>query len=253
MFSDERKTGIVEFIRKHKKATVAELALQFNASAGTIRNDLRELQNAGFLTRTHGGAMEKIQMGFEPNSLQKEVQNLPQKKRIAAAAMKLIQDGDKIILDTGTTTYELAKLLVEKNNLTVLTNDLKIAGLLENSDTTNIILLGGIVRKKFHCTLTIQGRDILKGLMADKAFMGVNCFSLSRGATTPDIQHAETKKNMIKTANKVILLFDSSKIGKISFAEFASLDDIDTIITDQINPDDKELLEENGIEVIVAE
>jgi len=253
LFSDERKIGIVEFVKERKKATVAELTARFNASAATIRNDLRDLQNAGFLTRTHGGAMEKIQMGFEPDSLQKEVHNLHQKKYIAAAALKLIQDGDKVILDTGTTTCELAKLLAEKKDVTVLTNDLKIAGILEHDPVTNIILLGGIVRINFHCTLAIQGKDVLKGLMADKAFMGVNCFSLSRGATTPDIQHAETKISMIKAANKVILLFDSSKIGKISFAEFASLDDIDTIITDHIDPNDKKLLEESGIEVIIAE
>jgi DeoR family transcriptional regulator, fructose operon transcriptional repressor len=250
LFAEERKAQILELLKKKKKITVPELSHIFHVSGATIRTYLRDLQTAGTLTRTHGGAIEKTQTGFELDANQREIQNLRQKKNIAHIALELIHDGDKIILDTGTTTRELAKLLNEKKNITALTNDLKIAEILEEYESIEILFLGGKIRKKFHCTVGLQGRNIYSGLIFDKAFMGVNSFSLEKGATTPDINHAEIKKEMVKMSNKLILLCDSSKIGKVSFAQFATIEDIDSLVTDQISTNDKEKIEEAGIEVI---
>ena len=252
IFAEERRTKILELVKKQKKVTVPDLCNLYNVSSATIRGDLRELQQSGLLTRTHGGAIEKTQTGFELDATQKKIQNLAEKQMIAQIALNLIEDGDKIILDTGTTVFELAKLLNKKKNLTVLTNDIVIARTLEDFDRIRIILMGGILRKHFHCTVGIQGKEICTDLIVDKAFMGANCLSLANGATTPDIDQAETKKTMISITNKRIILCDASKIGKVSFARFATIEHIDTLITDKISKDEKHKFENNGVEVLVA-
>ena len=118
---------IVELINKEIKTTVANLCEKFSVSPATIRNDLRELELAGLLKRTHGGAISNRKASFELNSYQKEVENLEKKAAVAKAAIQYVQDGDIIAIDTGTTTLELAKLLVGRRNITVVTNDLEIA------------------------------------------------------------------------------------------------------------------------------
>jgi DeoR family fructose operon transcriptional repressor len=254
LFVEERKQKILEYIATRKKATVAELCEEFRVSSATIRNDLRDLEAGALLIRTHGGAMVKSKTGLELDSSQKQVQNLEAKRRIAEAALGLLEDGDTILLDTGTTTIELARLLSRKRNLTVVTNDLPIALLLEELDTVSVVFIGGILRRRFHCTMAYgKGwRELLMGLTVDKAFMGVNSLSLEKGATTPDVVHAETKKLMVEMAVKVILLCDSSKFGRSSFARFATLDQIDAIVTEAIQDELRQQFEEQGIEVILA-
>ena len=255
LFVEERKMKILEFIEEHRKATVIELCQQFKVSSATIRNDLRDLETAGLLIRTHGGAMVKTKTGLEPDMSLRKVQNLDEKRRIALAALRLVEDGDTIILDTGTTTYELARLLGEKRNITVVTNDLPIALLLEEFESVRVVVVGGMVRRKFHCTVasSFSGMNALSDLTVDKAFMAANGFSLEKGASTPDLNHSETKKLMISIAARVILLFDSSKMGRNSFAIFAPPDRIDAVVTDFLHDEEKRLMEESGIEPILAE
>ena len=252
LFVEERKIKIVEFLEEHKKATVAQLCDHFGVSSATIRNDLRDLENSQLIVRTHGGAMVRTKTGLELDSSQKEVQRLEAKQTIAAAALEMIDDGDTIILDTGTTTLELAKRLSERSGITVVTNDLAIALVLEQQQETDIVFMGGIVRKKFHCTVSFgdSGAQILPGLVVDKAFMGTNGLSLSRGATTPDINTAQTKKLMVSMASSVIVLCDSSKIEKDSFAQFAPLESIDIIVTESCRESEQARLEEKGVDVV---
>ena len=254
LFLEERQIKILERIEENRKVTVAELCVTFGVSSATIRNDLRDLEASGRIIRTHGGAMVKSKTGLEPNSNERGVEALPEKRRIAEAALRLVDDGDTVVLDTGTTTLELARLLGRKRDITVVTNDLAIALLLEESESVKVVFLGGVVRKGFHCTLVYgqQGSGILEGLSVDTAFMGANGFSADRGASTPDIHHAETKQLMMTIAAKVVLLFDSRKIGRTSFALFAPLDRVDAVVTDAVKEADRKKLEENGIEVIVG-
>lgn len=251
-FTEERRIKILDMIRKNRKVMVSDLTREFSVSAATIRTDLRQLQQAGHVIRTHGGALERTKTGEELDSQQKEIQNLSEKRAIAEAALNYIEDGDTVIIDTGTTTLELAKLLHKKKNLSVVTNDIQIASVLEGCDSINIILMGGIVRKGFHCTVGIHGREITTKMIVDKAFMGTNSFSASSGATTPDLHQAETKKHMISISSKVILLCDSSKIGRASFAQFATADQIDILITNPFENSLKSQLEELGIEVVIS-
>jgi DeoR family fructose operon transcriptional repressor len=252
MFAEERKDKIMDLIAGDKKVTVTQLSHLFGVTDVTVRNDLRDLEKGGLLTRTHGGAIERTMTGFEQDSRQKGVHNLEAKQKIARAALDLVNDGDTIILDTGTTTLELARLLGRRRNVTVVTNDLVIAQVLEDAEAINVVFMGGLVRKGFHCTLGVQGRLMTAELTIDKAFMAANGFSVTKGATTPDIQQAETKKNMIAVSSKIILLCDRNKIGRVSFVQFAGPHQIDTLVTDQLDQKEEMLVENTGIELMLA-
>lgn len=251
MFAEERKKQIIELVVKNEKVTVPYLSKFFNVSSATIRNDLRELENGGLLKRTHGGAMSTSKSSFEVEPKDKEIKNIDEKKAIAEEALKLIENGDTIMLDTGTTTFQLANLLSKRENLTIVTNDILIANKLEEFDSNNVILIGGMLRKKYHCVVGNLGVNMISNLVIDKAFMAANGLSTLRGASTPDINQSEIKKSMISISDKVIFLCDSTKIGKNSFINFAQIDQIDTIITDsKINDKIKEKFETQGVEVI---
>lgn len=253
LFAEERKKQIVAVIRDRKKVTVPFLCDFFKVSPATIRNDLAELENIKLIKRTHGGAIDLSQTGYEPSSNEKKVKNLHLKKAIAKESVKFIEDNDIIILDAGTTTIELAKLLHGYSNLTVVVNDITIAQYLENIDGVNIILIGGAIRKKQHCAVGPIASKILNELSVDKVFLGTNGFTLERGCTTPDMNQAEIKEIMVKIASKVFVLCDSSKFGNTSFSQFAPPSLIDVLITDhEVEKDYYESLTKEIPKTIIA-
>ena len=185
IFAEERKHMIVELINKQVKTTVAELCEKFSVSPATIRNDLRELEFAGLLKRTHGGAISNKKASYELNSYQKEIENVDKKVMIGKAAAKYIQDGDIIAIDTGTTTFEFVKLIPSRANITVVTNDLQIATYLEEQSDVGVIMTGGTVRRNFHSTTGPIALGALKGLNVDRSFIAANGATPDRGITTP--------------------------------------------------------------------
>jgi DeoR family transcriptional regulator, fructose operon transcriptional repressor len=252
IFVEERKRGVISFVNERRRATVTELCSKFAVSPATIRSDLRDLEQDGLLVRTHGGATAKDKARFELDAREKSVQHADEKRAVAARALVCIEDGDAILLDTGSTTLELAALLQARHNITVVTNDLVIAQLLEDHPSATIHLVGGMVRKRFHCSVGTRAEQFLHGLKVDKAFMAANGFSIRTGATTPDLEHAEIKRRMMAIATKTFLLVDSSKLGKSSFAQFAAADAIDCVIVDDIPGTESRALEEMGVEVLLA-
>jgi len=252
MFAEERKLKIIDLLNQNKKVTVTELVRLFNVSSATIRSDLRELDDKAQIIRTHGGAIIETGAGFEPDTKQKRDLNLAAKQQIAQLAIDLINDGDTVIFDTGTTTLELAKLLNQRHRVTAVTNDFEIARVLEEMNSISVVMLGGELHKNFHCTVGAAGIDMLAQSTVDKAFMGTNSLSISKGASTPNLQQAELKKAMIASAQKIILLCSNRKPSKDSFAHFASLDQIDTLIIEKIDVNEKFEFEERGVEVLTA-
>ena len=232
LFAEERQRIILEKLEADSKVLVQDLAESFNVSQATIRTDLRELENAGSLIRTHGGAIPMLRVGFEQNTQQKQVTYINERKRIAEAALNFVRDGDTIAIDTGTTAYEFAKLLQAKNELTIVTNDLLIASLLEDFTDFKIIMIGGRVRKGFHCTLGTMALEQISDINVDTAFISGNAFNFERGFMTPSTGHAEIKKRMKGIASKSVMLMGSHKIGSLSLYTFARLSDIDVWITD---------------------
>lgn len=254
MFAEERKRLIVSEVNKRYKITVPQLCELFMVSPATIRNDLRDLEAAGLLKRTHGGAIKNNeQTNFEPNSNEKEISNVNEKSAIAQAAIKYIREGDTIVLDTGSTIYEFAKTLKAVKNLTVVTNDLQTALYLEKETSVSVILVGGTVRKGFHCAVGARTLASLEGLHVDKAFIAANGISATYGITTPNIEISKVKERFIQMANEVYLLADSSKFGKTSFVRFADLKSINVLITDEgIAQDYLQELHNLDVDVVIA-
>jgi len=233
IFMEERQNKILSLLNSQKKLLVNDLCDFFSVSPGTIRNDLNQLERLGLLKRTHGGAiLPEMKSGYEQTSTQKENTNLEQKISIADYAVNLIDDDDIIALDTGTTTYCLAKQLLHKKNLTVVTNDIRIATLMEEFQNTSVILVGGILRKGFCCTTGSIANDLLSSLNVDKVFFSTNAVDPEGNLCTPDLEQAQTKRALIAMGRQSILLCDSSKFNSYSFARFGSLNDIETVITD---------------------
>ena len=237
IFAEERRQDIIELINRNGKVTVAELSKKYGVSSPTIRTDLAELEKLGLLRRTHGGAIPaSTRASFELTSAEKEIRNVDQKKAIAKEAYKLINRGDVIALDTGTTTRELALLLADARDITVITYDIKIAAILESNENINLTLIGGNVRRGFHCTLGPTTKTQLSDLYADKAFMATNAVSLKRGLSTPNVEISDIKAQMIQNSRQNIALIDSSKFEGEALCKFADIKDMDVIISDEEVP-----------------
>ncbi|MCR8633046.1 DeoR/GlpR family DNA-binding transcription regulator [Paenibacillus radicis (ex Xue et al. 2023)] len=255
LFAEERKSEIIELIKERDKILVPELVRHFKVSPATIRNDLRDLEQMGLIKRTHGGALslDFPSVGFEKETTIKGSENLIQKQSIARQALEYVEEGDIIVLDAGTTSIELAKLLKNKDNITVVVNDIDIAACFDEAEGIQVLIIGGILRKKFHCTVGPFATKTLNELNVDKAFLTTNSLSIDRGCTTPDIAQAEVKKIMAQIASQVIVLCDSSKIGINSFVQFIPFTEIDLLITDHCITSEELLnLVNSGLDVVVA-
>jgi DeoR family fructose operon transcriptional repressor len=251
LFAEERQERILQLLKDNRKIMVPELCKAFSVSPATIRNDLRELESTGLLRRTHGGAITANKAGFELNSHQKEIKNISDKRAIARRAAEFIVEGDTLAIDTGTTTLEFVKQIVHIRGITIMTNDIMIASYMEEHSDATVILIGGVLRRNFHCTTGPIACKYLEGFNVDKAIMATNGITIRRGLTTPEINQAEVKKAMIETATEVIVLSDSSKIGVCGFVQFAPLTSIHKLVTDDgISEEDVNEMTGMGIEVI---
>ncbi|MDD3138781.1 MAG: DeoR/GlpR family DNA-binding transcription regulator [Lachnospiraceae bacterium] len=232
IFAEERKKLIVEYVNRHQKASVPELCVEFSVSPATIRNDLKELSEQGLITRVHGGVITNESVNYEPSTSEKQVRRIEAKSKIAEEAVKLIQEGDCIALDAGTTTMEIAKRLGAFSEVTVITYDLEIAHYLDRNTNATVIMAGGLVRKNFHYVIGDAAVLTIKDLNVDIAFMATNGVSVEKGVTTPKMETAKIKKTLIANAKNVVLVSDSEKIGGISFVNFADIEQVDVFITD---------------------
>lgn len=239
MYSEERKLIILEYIQQYSRASVQELSEHLQVSESTIRRDLKELEEAKLLSRTHGGAISLQGVNFEPTYREKEDKFRREKEAIARKAVELIEEGETILVDSGTTTFHLVQELKSFSRLTVVTNSLILAQELQGVPGIDVLVTGGTLRRE---TLALVGpiaEQALDMVRVDKAFIATNGLDLRAGLTTPNLVEASMKAKMIKTAEQVILLADSSKIGKVTFAKFAKLTEIqkcviDNEITDRI-------------------
>ncbi|WP_324668011.1 DeoR/GlpR family DNA-binding transcription regulator [Geochorda subterranea] len=254
LFAEERHRRILELLEESQKVWVKDLSVRFGLSDVTIRQDLRALERQGLLVRTHGGAIPVTQARFDLPTSQRESKRIEHKQAIAREALRLIDDGDTIILDAGTTVLQLARLLKAKRGLTVVVNDLGHIPVLQSLQGVEIIVLGGTFQKgRGHLVGPLATR-VLGELYADKAFISTTGLTPARGLTTTDLSEAEVRAAMIANSKQAIVLADSSKIGKSCFASAAPLSQVDILITDWELPE-KELLslQRTGLKVIRAQ
>lgn len=253
MLAEVRQHSIIDIIRLEGKITVAELCKRFSVSPATIRNDLTKLEAANLLKRTYGGAISSHRANYELTTHEKEVQNVREKRAIAEAALRCIQPGDVVAIDTGTTTFELTRQITGIHNLTVMTNDLQIALYLEANSECSIIIVGGALRRNYHCAVGAFSIQMIDNLHVDKAFLAANGVTTERGLSTPNVELASVKRKIMDISEKTYLLADSSKIGKSSFAHIAPLNAVEAMLTDENAPEEFVLQAESmGVKVIIA-
>lgn len=235
MLVGERRNRIIELLKENHSVCVADLCLILGASEATIRRDLSILDNSGKLERTHGGAIynESNRLNIEDVLSQKEGKLLIEKRYIAHKAFEMIEDHDTIVLDAGTTTFELAHLIGKSDlHLTIVTNSMIVSKELANNPNIEIIILGGKVRLSTLASVGPSAIELMQRLYVDKAFIGTNGVSLNEGFTTTDMDEASIKRAMINSSKQRIILADHSKFNKIYINQFALVSMVDIIITD---------------------
>jgi len=229
---------------------VRELTVQLGVSTATIRRDLDTLEDLGELRRVYGGAVSTGGRLEEPLFDDKASIAAEEKRRIAQAALKYIQPKDTVYLDGGSTVLELARLLRERSNITIVTNSLRAAVELAGRGP-HLILVGGELRRLAQTTVGPLTRLMIDELRVDRAFMGTIGLSLAEGLTTTDPNEAYTKELVMEHAREVILLADSGKVHKVSFTRAGRLERIRVLVTDrQMDRKFAKELRKRGIEVV---
>ncbi len=253
MFSEERQRHIFEYIRKNRRATLAELCERFSVSPATMRNDLDEIQKLGNIKRTHGGAILVTKTSYEPLRSDR-VEHREAKIAIARRAAELVENGDTIAIDQGTTTYEMVAFLSDKRNITAIVNDIELALALEKGTSASIILLGGQVRRNYSSVYGSMTLRCLDGLYVDKFFLAANSVSLARGFSTPNDTAVDVKKALIGISNEVIALVDSSKFDRDSLYKIMDCCDVSALVTDSdLDPEIAAAFRDGGINLEITE
>jgi DeoR family transcriptional regulator of aga operon len=253
MLSEERQRAILELLRRDGRVLVVDLARQFHTSQVTIRKDLEILHVQGRVHRTHGGALPARDGALEdPTLREKEKLHRKEKLQIAAAAARMVAEGQVVILDSGTTTTGIARALRNFQNLTIITNAVNIAAELSGS-TVEVILTGGNLRKNSFSLVGPIAEETLHRLHADILFLGVDGFDVQYGLSTPNLLEAKVNRAMIEISKTAVAVCDSSKFGKRSLSLIAPPTSLQHVITDSGIPKaDLSALKKSGIEVTVA-
>ncbi len=253
MSAVQRLKEIGTIIQAGGEVSIPELAAQFAVSEMTIRRDLDKLEKNGLVRRVHGGAVSTERMAFEFDFVERRRSNYREKCAIAAIAAGLIHSGQRIILDTGTTTLELAHILRDKKDITVITPSLAVASELQFSDGVQTILLGGAVRKGRPDLTGVVAEAVLDMFAVDIAFQGADGIGYDGALYTADMQVAAVDKKIRSRAKQTYVLADSSKIGKTALVKHGYLHEVAGLITDNgIADKDKIRFEKQGVKVIIV-
>lgn len=254
MTKEERQSIILELLIQHNSILVTDLATHLNVSSVTIRKDLTDLEREKKLYRNHGKAILIDPYIDNRNVSEKEKLYVEEKRLIGMKAASLITPKDSILIASGTTMHALARSIVPADELTVITASMEVSNILASEKNIYIIQLGGILR---HSSLSVVGKyaeNILADFSCSKLFIGVDGIDLDFGITTTNMMEASLNRVMMQTAQKTIVLTDSSKFGRRGFSKITDMEDVDHIITDsRIPPSTALRLEEMGIEVTIAD
>lgn len=254
MIAAERRANLLQELNKNEYIQVAELARKLNISNATIRRDLTLMEKEGLCVRKRGGAIRSVQgVTLELPYNVKQNKHIAEKKRIAEAASSLIQDGNTLILDAGSTTYALACLLTYKKRITVVTNDLQIAVKLAANPNISLMCTGGLARANVFSLQGSQVESFFNNIHVDKTFLGADAIHADGSLANVNIEEVSIKRAMICAAKQVVLVVDSSKFEKTGFAKVGQLSEIDIIITDSgISRSALDLLGSLNIKTIIA-
>ncbi len=250
MYAQERQQSIVATARQRGRVEVGSLAEELGVTVETVRRDLTALERLGVLRRVHGGALPVERLTLEPSLEARHAQYSEAKRRIGARAVMEIKEGDAVLLDAGTTTLAIAEALPPEMRLTIVTNSINIASRLADRPRTELMVLGGRVRRRTGAAVGDWVTDSLTEVAVDIAFLGANGFTVDRGATTPDQAESAAKRAMASAARRVVCVADSSKAGQVHMHRFVPTDEIALLISDSnLDDDTVQDFEDRGVEV----
>jgi DeoR family transcriptional regulator of aga operon len=247
----DRRDKIIHKIQSEGSVRVDELSEEFDVSTVTIRNDLDFFEEKGLIHRTYGGALLRNNVYNDPSLEEKQKINVDKKRRIGEYAADLVNDGDSIILDSGTTTREIALRLKDKKNIVLMTNAINTAVELAGVSEIQLMLTGGVLRDKSYSLVGPEAERTMNNYYFDKLFLGVDGMDFEHGLTTFNPQEAQLNRLMVERSNQVIAVTDSSKFGRHSFSYICDLSPIGMVITDdEISPEFEQGLKKRDIEVV---
>jgi DeoR/GlpR family transcriptional regulator of sugar metabolism len=251
ILAEERRNRVLELVRLRGFASLPDLAGELKVSESTVRRDLDFLEETGVARRTHGGVFYTGPSPKLPHFDLRQSVQWDKKRQIAAAASRLIEPGDTVLLDGGSTTYELARALVGKP-LQVVTNSLPVAMLFSASDTVDLVLIGGYVHGRTGVSLGPYANEMLAELNVQRAVLSVAGIS-QRGYYNSHLLLVETERAMMRAADQVIVVADSTKFGRTSIASLCELGEVDVLVTDEeIDDTWRSRLDEAGVKLVVA-
>ncbi len=249
----DRKSKVLQYIEERQTATVKDLCARFSISLATARRDLDSLAKKGKIQRVHGGAVALHSSPPEPPVVQRSMEHLEEKRRIARLAAQQVQDGETIFLGSGTTVAEVARELAARQNLTVITNSLPVINSLAGAASITVVCLGGILRMSELSMIGHLTEQSLAELHADKVILGVRGIDLHHGLTNDYLPETMTDRAILGAGEEVIVVADHSKCQRISQAHLADLSAIHTFVTDDAAPASfLEGLSAQGIRVLVG-
>ena len=249
--TEDRRGRLLELIRLRSFAALPDLAQELQVSESTVRRDLDFLEEAGTAKRTHGGVFYTGPSPKLAHFDQRQKMQWDKKKLIAEAAARLIDDGDTILLDGGSTTYELARLLVGRP-LQIVTNSLPVASLFTSSPAADLVLIGGYVHTRTGVSLGPYANQMLADLKVQRAVLSVAGIN-ANGYFNSNLLLVETERAMIQAADEVMVVADSSKFGHSSLAHLGPLEAIDLLVVDnEVQDEWQEKLQDAGVKVVVA-
>ena len=255
LLAEERRFRIREILSRERTVTASELIRTLDVTAATIRRDLAALEKEGVLVRSHGGAVSRTSStNFQPSYEALGRSNRAEKQAIAREAERLILDGETVFLEGSTTVYELARRLLHRNRLTVITNSPPIVEELQRSQHVSVISTGGELQKDVFYLSGVWAQRALAEIRVDKAVLGVSAIDPSYGISTASQAEAQIKKMILKAARVSIAVADHSKFGNQGFAYVGPITDVDILVTDSgADPQYLRPLREAGVELILAD
>lgn len=255
LLSEQRRRKILDLIEQKSQVTVHDLVQKFSISAVTARADLDALSSQGAVVRSHGGAVRQVEASQEYPLRLKKTLHHTEKVRIGRAAAELIQDNETVILDSGTTTAEIARQLKTRRlrSVTVITHALNVAYELLDATDIYVIMIGGLLRPVSCSFVGPQAEAMLKEFHADRLFLAVDGLDWEHGPSTPDVLEAQLNNLMMRVSREVNVVADYSKLGRRSVSRIGPVSDVHRLITDtHAPPEFCEALRKMKIDVITA-
>jgi DeoR/GlpR family transcriptional regulator of sugar metabolism len=251
MLAEPRRRLLLELIASRGFATLEELVRQIGVSESTVRRDLEALDATGAIKRTHGGAVMSGEVRSMPALEDRLATAAAEKRAIGRTTAGLVDDGDTVLLDGGTTTFEVARALIGRS-VQVVTNSLPIANLLSSGKQADVILIGGYVSPRTGVAMGPLAVEMMRGIRVRRTIMGAGGI-VAEGVYNSNVLLVETERQMMACAQEVVVVADHTKFGRLSLSKLCDLGAIDAVVADPAIPDEfRPLLEQSGVALHVA-